>query len=383
MANIGIIGAGRLGLAFGLLCAQKGYNVYFHDIRQEYIDSLNNGIYRTTEPYIEEFLKSNIRTVFTTDLRNVIQRCDMLYCFVATPSLPTGEYDHSTIEAVIDQLVSIDGEYSIYGKTFVIGCTTMPGYTATVQDRLSVYGCNVAYNPEFIAQGSIIDGLYHADMVLIGCTHEPTVHSLTAIYRTIMTRVPNIKVMSPTAAEITKIGVNCYLATKISYANMIGEIATVSGIESEIPIILQAIGDDSRIGRKYLGYGYGYSGVCIPRDGKALSHYCGSVGANSIIPRTIDTFNEFHHHFLKEYYIAKNPDKSIPFIFPYISYKRGTDILTESAPYRLCRELLQAGYKVHIEQDSDVITDIISTELKEYIYSITFGTCDNGYRIDI
>ena len=54
--------------------------------------------------------------------------------------------------------------------------------------------------------------------------------------------------MSTTAAELVKLAVNCYLTTKISYANMVGQVMSLSGMEEEIPTVLGAIGDDTRVG---------------------------------------------------------------------------------------------------------------------------------------
>ena len=66
--------------------------------------------------------------------------------------------------------------------------------------------------------------------------------------------------MSTTAAELVKLAVNCFLTTKISYANMVGEVMALSGHESEIDKVLGAIGADGRVGPKYLKFGYGYGG---------------------------------------------------------------------------------------------------------------------------
>lgn len=381
--RIGVIGIGRLGLSFALLCEQSGYTVVGHDIRKEHIESLNNRTYTTTEPMLNEYLQRAPGFHATTNISLVVDSCDLLFCFVPTPSLPTGEYDHQYIEQVLQELEALSAGFDLLGKVLVIGCTVMPGYTASISDRLHAIGMTVAYNPEFIAQGVIVQGLKEADIVLIGVEEDSTYHMLSGVYRTIMSKVPNIRRMAPTAAEITKMAINCYLTTKISFANMIGEICINSGIEEEIQTVLQAIGDDSRIGNKFLGYGYGFSGVCLPRDNRALGVHAAAVSASTIIPRTIDTFNDFHHFYLRDYYIAKNPDKTLPFIFPYISYKRGTDILTESAPYRLCKELLHAGYNIHIEQDTENIVNTVRQELKKYHDKISFGTCTNGYRIYI
>jgi UDPglucose 6-dehydrogenase len=83
---------------------------------------------------------------------------------------------------------------------------------------------------------------------------------LSDMYKKIQVIKPKVSCMSTTAAELVKLAVNCYLTTKISYANMVGEVMTMAGLEDEIETVLNAIGNDSRIGTKYLRYGYGFGG---------------------------------------------------------------------------------------------------------------------------
>jgi nucleotide sugar dehydrogenase len=262
---------------------------------------------------------------------------------------------------------------SINGKTFVVGCTTNPGDCENFQSQLNAYGVDVYYNPEFIAQGSIIKDLQKADMVLIGGPEGKHKDFLFEIYHKIQTTEVKINFMSPTAAEIVKLAVNCYLTTKISYANMVGEVLTLSGLEQEIPTVLKAIGEDSRVGKKYLGYGFGYGGPCLPRDNRSFGAYAQKLGLEYNLGLTIDNFNNEHARFLKNHFIKQNSN-NLPFSFHYITYKEGTDILTESQQYRLCYDLLQAGYKVYVVE-YDLIIDQVESRLKsEFGDRIVFGT---------
>jgi nucleotide sugar dehydrogenase len=267
-------------------------------------------------------------------------------------------------------------------KILVIGCTVMPGYTQSVTERLSATGIHVAYNPEFIAQGSIIDGLRNADMVLMGVSEDSTFHALQGIYRTIMGKEPVISRMSPTAAEITKISINCFLTMKIAYANMIGDIAINSGLRTEIPTILKAIGSDSRVGYKYLGYGFGFGGPCLSRDNRALGVYMEDLGIKARIPVATDNANDAHAKYLLNYYMRQNPYKDFPFQFTQLTYKAGVDIMTESQQYKLCIQLLENGYKVAVQESESVIAYLLQ-DMNKYRDQITIGTIDNSYKIDI
>jgi len=345
--KIGVIGAGRLGICFALLCEQAGYEVIVSDCRDDYVVGLNNRIISTNEPEVADLLDDAKNFIAVLDNVEVIKQSDIIYTLVATPSLPDGSYDVSSIWQVIDDIQSC--EFSLHGKSFVVGCTTNPGDCELFQTQLNPYGVDVYYNPEFIAQGSIIKDLRYADMVLIGGKGQH-LDTIKEIYSKIQITNPKIYNMSTTAAEFVKLAVNCFLTTKISYANMIGEVMTLAGLEDEISTVLKAIGADSRVGHKYLNYGYGFGGPCLPRDNRSFAAYAKKLGLEYNLGSTTDDFNNEHARFLVEYFIKKNVS-NLPFCFRYISYKEGTDILTESQQYRLCLDLLENGYKVYVVEN--------------------------------
>ena len=350
--KIGLIGTGRLGLCFALLVERAGYSVLASDNREDYIKDLRKGVVGTTEPNVHDLLWSSKNIEFTTDNERVIKECDIIFTLVATPSLEDGSYDVSNVDDVVSDIQKIGWKTSLTGKSLVVGCTTNPGDCDTFQRRLSEEGVDVYYNPEFIAQGSIIKDLQNADMVLLGGNGNHK-SELSQIYEKIQMGFisPSIYFMSTKAAEVTKIAVNCFLTTKISYANMLGEVLTLSGMEDEIDSVLMSIGADNRIGKKYLNYGFGFGGPCFPRDNRAFASYASKVGVSHNIGEVTDAFNEEHATFLKNHFIHKNK-KKIPFLFEYLSYKPNTDIITESQQYRLCLDLLNEGHTVYCADSS-------------------------------
>jgi len=352
--KIGLIGAGRLGICLALLMEGAGYDVLVSDIREDYVNSLNNRVITTEEPGVQERLTTAKNFEATTDNYRVINECDFIFTLVATPSLSDGSYN---VNAVYDVIRDIQTAGDVSGKTFIVGCTTNPGDCSRFQDLLTSYGVNVVYNPEFIAQGTIIKDLINADMVLIGGANDESFELLEKIYKDIQIKKPKIGRMSSTSAELVKLAVNCYLTTKISYANMVGEVMTMAGLEDEIDTVLTAIGNDSRVGNKYLKYGYGFGGPCLPRDNRSFAAFAKKQGLNYNLGETTDNFNDEHAKFLKKYFLKKNVD-SRPYYFEYVSYKKGTDILTESQQYRLCIDLLSEGYTVYIDDVESIIKQL-------------------------
>jgi len=371
--KIGVIGAGRLGICFALLCEQAGYDVLVSDVREDYVKNLRNKFISTNEPEVSKLLSTSPRLSATNSNSKVIRDCDIIYTLVATPSKRDGSYDVSAVWDVVQDMKKVK---KIEGKAFVVGCTTNPGDCKEFQKELDKSGVDVFYNPEFIAQGTIIKDLRTADMVLIGGKRNDTYDQLCEIYNRIQETPPKISIMSTTAAELVKLAVNCFLTTKISYANMVGQVMALSGMEEEIPTVLGAIGDDSRIGRKYLNFGFGFGGPCLPRDNRAFASYAKKLGLDYNLGDTTDNFNNEHATFIKDYFVYRNP-QNLPFYFDYVSYKKGTDILTESQQYRLCVDLLDDGYEVYIN-DNDAIMDMISDDLSDkYPDTVKFGEPDD------
>jgi nucleotide sugar dehydrogenase len=384
--KIGVIGAGRLGLTFALLCEKAGYDVLVSDKREDYIQNLNQGVCSTNEPMIQEMLSVVYDFSATTDNIEIIRECDVIFTFVATPSTVDGNYDTSKVfEVVNDFFTASQLDIPVHGKKLIIGCTTNPGDIEQIQDKLRMFDIQVAYNPEFIAQGEIVKGLEQSDIVLIGTEYTEIGITLVKIYEKIQTTPINAHIMSSKAAEITKIGINCFLTNKISYANMMGDILMKAGLNKEIDTVLSAIGGDSRVGKKYMKYGFGFGGPCLPRDNRALGFYAKNLGMELNLPLTVDDFNKEHSIFLKDHYISLNPNKETPFVMNYITYKRGSDILEESQQFKLCIDLLDEGYFVNVIEIDEVAKNLQSLS-ESYNGRLKFykqGTKPEGYVINL
>ena len=371
--KIGVIGAGRLGICFALLCEEAGYEVLVSDVREDYVDALNKGEIVTNEPEVENLLKRAKNFRATSDNREVIRQCDFIYTLVPTPSNDDGSYDVSAVWSVVNDFKE-EMSLANYPKNFIVGCTTNPGDCDEFREELPS-SVKIFYNPEFIAQGSIVNDLRHADMVLLGYdvrfgSDDSIVDKITRLYEKIQVTRAIVSPMSLKAAEITKIAVNCFLTTKISYANMLGDTLHRAGCDGEIVSVLSAIGTDSRIGRKYLNWGVGYGGPCLPRDNRAFAAFAQKLGMEYNLGYVTDGINNEHADFICSYWEKMNPECH-PFYFDYITYKKGTDILEESQQYRLCLDLLERGHYVYIRNDSRV-TPQVERDLSKYGEKVKF-----------
>jgi len=352
--NISIIGVGKLGLCLGLNLERKGFTVVGVDVSQDYVESLNNKTFTTTEPIVNSYLYESSKITFTTNLVQALQN-NIIFVVVKTPSTHDWKYDHTQIDEIAEQLIQFGKQPT--RKDLIINCTTFPGYCDTLQEKLKEYNYYVSYNPEFIAQGTIIRDQVHCDTVLIGEADQYAGDLIKKIYSEMVESNPVYTVMSRTEAELTKLSVNCFLTTKISYANMIGDIANRLGCNSNK--VLEAIGTDSRIGRKYLKPGFGFGGPCFPRDNRALAKCGEEVGVDAIISKATDEMNEKHFQYQLQDFIKNNPDKSKLIEIEFVSYKKDSILIEESQQLKFALSLKELGYNIVVlDQREEVLEQL-------------------------
>lgn len=384
--KLGLIDVNDIGLSFGLLCEKNGYEVLVSNDSEDYVFNLNQKICITNEPLIQSMLFDTNRFSATTNNTDVIKNSDIIFIFSPTPSNIEGNYDTTKVFDIVSIFYSLSSQdIQLYNKKVVICSTTNPGEVEQIQQRLNMFNIKVAYNPFFTNEGEIVKDIENHEMVLIGGEYQELTNDLIQLHTKIKKVLVNVYTMSSKASELAKIGINSFLSAKISYANMLGEIITKSGIEDEVNMVLTAIGGDLGIGKKHMNYGFGFGGPTINGDNKALKHFAESIEVNTDLISCINTFNQSHISFIKEHYIQKNPTKEIPFVMNHITYKKGSNIVEESQQFQLCVELLNDGYSVNVVEISEV-SNKLNTLSESYDGRLKFykpGTKPEGILINL
>jgi len=366
--KVAIIGCGRLGLCTALIMEKSGYDIVGVDVFPSYVDLLNKRKLESLEPQVSEFLAASKKFRATTSIDEAINHSDLILILVDTPTgVAEKSYNHSNLSRVLSQI----NDRKVSNKHVVICCTVLPGYIATV-GRFLLRNCvntSLSYNPEFIAQGSIIANFLRPDMVLIGEGSKEAGDVLEGIYRRVALNQPVICRMSAESAEITKLSINCFITMKISYCNMIGDIADKSAGADKYAV-LNAVGADSRIGTKCLKPGYGFGGPCFPRDNRALAWYAQSVGIQPMLSHATDNYNKFHAQLMVDDLIAENRDL---YVFEDVTYKDGcaVPIIEESQKLTVARLLINKHKKVLIRDRTLVIREVEREYGSIFQYEIT------------
>ena len=354
MSNITILGIGRLGLGLALLIEKAGYNVLGVDINEEYVKQLNNKTFKTKEPEYENLLQNSKNFKASLDLDEGLNYSDIIFIMVQTPNSGGNKfYDHSIVSNLLQKI----NEKKVENKHIIIGCTLMPKYIDEVGSFL-ISNCKnttLSYNPEFIAQGEIIKGFLNPDMILIGTHSQELGEILREIYSKIVKTNPKYCIISPLEAEITKITINGFITTKLSFANMISDVCDSIGADKYR--VLDSIGSDSRIGNKYFRPGYSFGGPCFPRDTRALALFVDQNNINNELLLSTTKYNNLHSEFLTQKLLDENREE---YVIENVCYKEDSKIpiIEESAKLQIAKRLVENGKKVTIRDEIQLINEV-------------------------
>lgn len=339
--------------------ASKGFKVIGVDVDPYKVDCINKGLAPVKEDALQSLISQNKDYICATQsIEDAVSKTNITFVIVATPSGSDGKF---SLEYMLPACEEI-GKAIQKKKSFhvvVVTSTVMPGdCDSKILDVLektsglkSGEGFGLCYNPEFIALGSVVRDFLNPDFILLGTNDPLSECRVRQIYERVCPNAP-IKSMSRLNAEITKLSLNSYITTKISFANMIARLCElIPG--ADVDVITDAIGTDSRVGKKYLKGGISYGGPCFPRDNRALAVLAEELGSYSEIPKIVDSFNRtlilWLADLVQETYFQR-------VFVSGLSYKNGTD-LTEEAPGLLLLEELKRRIVPIAErpEDADVI----------------------------
>jgi UDPglucose 6-dehydrogenase len=333
--TVSVIGLGKLGLPLCCAFATK-YKVIGIDNNEELVSEINRRYYEPelTVNFYYQTYKQNCK--FTTSFKEL---GDITFVIVPTPSKHNRRFDSSLVDKVLK---------NIHKKQIVVIISTlMPGETDKLQKRYP--RLSIIYSPTFVALGSVIDDFLRPDFVLVGTESKKSFYALAEVYRNVLWKY-SFCLMTPIEAEIAKIAINCYITTKITFANQIGNICYRLGIPSDK--ICNAMGADSRIGGKYLKPGLGYGGPCFPRDNLAFSAFMKSIGIKPVLSQAVDRLNNLQ---IKEFIKRIDKAKVETVGFKSLSYKKGSDVTEKSALKEIYDKLKLKG-KYNVKMGNGDIT---------------------------
>ncbi|HTE81698.1 MAG TPA: nucleotide sugar dehydrogenase, partial [Reyranella sp.] len=293
------------------------------------------------------------RLTATMDATAAVQNSDASFVIVPTPSDSTGFFSNRFVLQAMDTIGKALRNKSGYHMV-VITSTVMPGSTGSeikaaleaASGRKVGPDLGLCYNPEFIALGSVVRDMLYPDSILIGESDAKAGDMLQTIYLQMCETKPPVQRMNWVSAELTKISVNTYVTTKISYANMLADICDrLPG--ADVDTVTRALGADTRIGSKYLKGAMGYGGPCFPRDNVAFAALARKLGARADVAEATDRINNYQVDRLTAL-VSKFARSGTRIALLGLSYKPLTPVVEESHSVKLAERLADAGYIVTV-----------------------------------
>ena len=268
--NITIVGTGYVGLVTGTTLAELGNNVFCVDIDEKKVEGMRNGIVPIYEPNLEEMFLRNIqaqRLFFTTDLKEALDKSEVIYLALPTPPGEDSSADLSYVLKVASDIGEMMTEYKV-----VVNKSTVPVGTADkVRETISAktqIPFDVVSNPEFLREGFAVEDSMNPARVVVGCSSEKARDIMSKIYQPFTNTGVPIIFMDEKSSELTKYAANSFLAVKITFMNEIANYCEKVG--ADVDKVRLGMGSDDRIGHRFLFPGIGYGGSCFPKDVKAL-----------------------------------------------------------------------------------------------------------------
>lgn len=344
--NISIVGTGYVGLVTGACLSDIGHYVTCIDIDEQKVGLLRKGLSPIYEPGLQDLIRRNLarrRLAFEMDFKKGISGADIIFIAVGTPQKENGQADLRYIESAAVMI----GRH-VKRDCLVVTKSTVPvGTSEWISNIIKRYARNrvqisAASNPEFLREGSAIYDTFHGDRIVIGAENEQTAAILEQVFAPFGIPVFKTDIRS---AEMIKYASNAFLATKISFINEISNICEKVG--ADIESVAYGMGQDKRIGHRFLKAGIGYGGSCFPKDTNALVQIAGHVEHDFELLKSVIKVNNEQPILLvekAERRLGGLKDKVISLLG--LSFKPNTDDMREAPSIVIAEALAERGAKM-------------------------------------
>jgi UDPglucose 6-dehydrogenase len=283
--RLSVVGTGYLGATHAACLAEFGFEVVGVDTDLTKIAALSTGHAPFHEPGLDTLLGRHLaagRLRFTSSVAEAAAFADVHFLCVGTPQSRDG--GAADLTALTEATAALARH--LRHDSVVVGKSTVPVGTAArlahLLEQLTPRGVEteLAWNPEFLREGEEVRDSLEPDRLVFGVHGPRAERVLRAVNAGPIAAGAPVHVTDLATAELAKVAANSFLATKISFVNAVAEVCERSG--ADVVQLADILGDDARIGRRFLGAGVGFGGGCLPKDVRALSARAAELGALSV-----------------------------------------------------------------------------------------------------
>ena len=342
--EVAVIGAGYVGLVQAAGLASLGHRVRVGENNQNKLEMLKAGKSPIFEPDLEVVLGEGLLSgllSFETSNVDVVGGAEVVFVAVPTPQGDDGAADMSIVSAVLDEIAPHLGDDTLVAFKSTVPVGSVAKYQQFFDERKP--GVTVLSNPEFLREGSAVSDFFHPDRIVIGTTNQRAAERMMELYRGLDAPVV---VTDPISSEMVKYGSNAYLATRITFANAMANLAEAVG--ADVRDVLLGMGYDRRIGHHFLSPGPGFGGSCFPKDTHALVAIADGVNYDFSLLKGVIQVNFEQRQRIVDKVIAALPGgiEGATVGLWGLAFKAGTDDTRDSPAAELARSLAGRGARL-------------------------------------
>ncbi len=349
-----MVGLGYVGLSTAVCLASK-FHVIGVDLDKEKVKLIGQGVPPFHEKGLSPLLRKHVQTGMlscTTD-SGPISSVDFVFTAVGTPSTTSGEIDLSQVRSAaqsIGRAIAMSNRRPVV----IVKSTVVPGTSRGLVRILEQYsgksfgdGFGLCSNPEFLREGQAVQDTMKPSRIVIGPFDPFSRERVLSLYRQFYGKqMPPIVETSPETAEMIKYASNAFLATKISFINLMARLCEkIPG--SDVKDVAKGMGLDPRIGPLFLHAGPGFGGSCFPKDVQALVRYMRLMGLDASMLESTLSINETQPDNVAsqaEKMLGGVKGKNIAVLG--LAFNPDTDDVRESRAIPLIRKLVDRGATV-------------------------------------
>ncbi|MFZ5433934.1 MAG: nucleotide sugar dehydrogenase [Calditrichota bacterium] len=366
--KISVFGLGYVGCVSAACFCDLGHEVWGVDVDPGKVDFIRNGQSPIIEAELGELIEKYSKAGSlhgTTSADEAIANTDISLVCVGTPSLDTGALNTEYVKRVAAEIGVALGKIS-HLHTVVIRSTLIPGTTRReVLPRLEKHsgkkegqGFFLAYNPEFLREGTAIRDFYEPPKTVMGALRKETAEHAAKIYETIPGPLFLTEIEE---AEMVKYADNVFHAVKIVFGNEVGAVAKKLGVDSHK--VMEIFVQDTKLNLSpyYLKPGFAFGGSCLPKDVRALTWCARDLNVNTpMLSSLMNANRETVQRAIKT--VIGLGKKKVGLLG--LAFKAGTDDLRESPMVELVETLLGKGYQIKIYDKNVSLARLVGSNKK-------------------